>query len=234
MKRLEPQFAYLGGRDYVHGPSIFGYFHEQIRTATGRAVAIDVSHFRVNQLIRQNYAAYIFEPNDPSKPVGAQPLAEMSCAIEGQRWTAILADEPLGPIGKQEPSNEKDYVGPVEHVGPFSGKAKLVRLRDNETLIQGVVEANKQLHLASVAAAHPGHVPKFRFVYCLNYRCPIELPATTGSITIESAGVNQTATHVFTLTKAELELGGWRSKFRICFATEDRQAMDFAIMDKIA
>ena len=235
MIRFEPQFAFQGGRDYVHGPSIFGCFHAQVLAAAAAGPAdMVVRRFRVNRLIRQNHAAYIHGPGEaPAAGGRGQPLVEMACVLDGARWTAVLAEAATGPVTERTPSFEKDFVRAVVAREPFAGTAELIRLKDNDSLFQAAVEANKQLHLATVKALYPGRACKFRFVYCLDYTCPATLPANAGQVTIRNLGIQETDTHIFTLNQVDIGLGEWRSGFRICFASEDLRALGFTAAGKV-
>lgn len=225
MSSFLSDFPFNGERNYVHGPTLFEIFRNSViaEVKGNEHTPIQVAAFRVNQLIQENGRIAIRDTSvEPLPHTSSYPMSEMLCNAAGRSLKIGLYKEDTSPIAHRRPSLEKSYIGSIELGPSFCGTAELQDISDNGRLFQAVVEANKQIHLATIAGDPYSTDIKFRFAYCLNYTCPPQNECSgKGVVSVKSMGTQDTADNFFSLTKLTLTLGAFSSSFRLCFASRD-------------
>jgi hypothetical protein len=220
MRSFPSDFAFIGDRDYVHGPTFFEAFREGVLQLAGAQAgeALRVRYLRVNRTVRANGTIVVAGEDEPL-PGAERPAAEMSCRAGGRSWHAAFHEGGQSPITRRTAPRERDFVRDVELSSAFSGVARLQKLRGDDDLFQAVVEANKQVHLHTLTGNPLSPTPRFRFVYCLDYQCAPSMGDGTASVRIHSQGLRDLGEYEFSLTALELRLGAFSSSFRLCFAS---------------
>lgn len=226
MESAPSDFAFIGARDYVHGPSIFEAFRSRALEAAGAPAAGDFSFrfLRINQTLHANGTIVITRADEP-QPRWGRPAAEMSCRAGTRQWYVALYDRESRPITRREIARERDFVCNVRISGALNGEATLAGVRNNADLFQAVVEANKQVHVKTLTGDPVSAAVKFRFVYCLDYACAPSLENGTGKVVVRSEGLREAGAHRFSLTALDLTLGGFSSTFKLCFASKDMHGL---------
>ena len=224
MPSFASDFAFIGARDYVHGPTFFEAFRDRVLEVAGLPATSDFSFriLRINQPVHAN-GTIVVTAGHARRADGGRPAAEMACFANGTPWTVVFHDRGATPITRRVPPQEKDFVRDIALTAPFTGTATLAGIRGNGDLFQAVVEANKQVHLKTLLGDPLSAAVRFRFAYCLDYRCaPSALP-DTGEVDVRSEGLRRTGAHEFSLTTLTLRLGDFRSTFKLCFASRDME-----------
>lgn len=218
-------FAFIGERDYVHGPTIFEAFRARaLAAAKTPATGFSFRFLRINQTVHANGTIVIVRADEPRPPWG-RPAAELSCDAGASAWYLGLYDRESRPITRREPAREKDFVRDVALSGPLSGEVTLIGVRDNADLFQAVVEANKQVHLKTLTGDPASTAVKFRFVYCLDYACAPSFASDAGTVIVRSEGLRSAGGHRFSLTTLDLRFGSFTTTFKLCFASKGMQAL---------
>lgn len=219
MQPAPSDFAFIGARDYVHGPTIFDAFRSRVLELAGSADAgLSMRLLRVNETVRANGVIAVSAAGEP-RPAWGRPAAEMACTAGGNAWHAGLYNRDPTPITKRVPAREKAFVADVALSGSLTGSARLAGIRDNSDLFQAVVEANKQVHLKTLTGDPLSSEVRFRFVYCLDYTCAPSTGDGTGTVSVASEGLRDAGEYLFSLTRLELRLGAFASTFKLCFAS---------------
>ena len=148
-------------------------------------------------------------------------LAELKGRIGHSEVAVGLYRSDDRQIHERRLSIEKNLVRDVTLASPFAGSARLWQLDSPYNLIQAVVEANKQLHLLTVADRVTGRLPKFKFVGCNGLRVPSVLPTDTARLKVSHLGLQSFGQNKFTSNRMELELNGEHQEFVIGFASDE-------------
>lgn len=220
MLEYPSDFAFVGPRDYIHAPMIFDALRKGVERAAGMPSEIQVRSFRINSPVLTDGTIRI-QPADAGRPANA--LAEFHAILGGRPFIASVHTGAAKPIDKRVESVEKDLVGPIARGdGILNGSTVLRGLTDNYSLIQAVAEANKQLHLLTLPTRDNGVPARFRFVYCLGFRCPAALPAGEARLAISHDGIRRTGAYTYTLNSLDLSCGSaWSQRFQLCYASSD-------------
>jgi hypothetical protein len=215
------EFAFNGDRYYIHGPTILEVFRKSALEAAGVSEgAVLVKKFMINELVSSNGVVKVYRAqNNADLKINTPFLAEMSCTINKENYLVGLFDGELAQVKRRDASLEKQFIASTRLDSPFSGVCGLSKITSNSDLVQAVVEANKQVNLLSVPKLHDGTDPKFRFVYCLKYACPAEVPAPNGVVHVSNIGIRDFDDYNYILNNLDLNLGDWKTTFQICFAT---------------
>ena len=218
-------FAFIGPRDYVHGPTFFEAFRARVAALAGLPPAADflVRLLRINQTVHANGTIAVGDAAEADAGWG-KPDAEMSSVAGGRSWqAAFYGARGTTPIVRRVAPREKELVRDVSLSAPFCGSARLEGMRDAAELFQAAVEANKQIHLKTLVGDPLSTAVRFKFAYCTDYRC-LPLPAGgSAEVSIRGAGLRASGEYRCSLTSLELRLGGLSTSFRLCFATKDRR-----------
>jgi hypothetical protein len=230
MISFRTDFPFNGSRDYVHGPTLLEVFRANVLRLVNGAerTPFAFSFFRVNRLIQFNGCVAIYsaaEAGATSKSTRAS--AELACTAAGRDFYVGFYDEDPTPVRHRRDSYEKTLVRSVTASSSFHGAAELCGIRDNDELFQAVVEANKQVHLMTLTGDPWSTKVRFRFAYCLDYTCaPFQGGTVVGRVTTHNLATRDVGKHFFSLNQMDLEIGDFRSSFKLCFASTDIKIED--------
>lgn len=177
MTKIPTHFAFLGNRDYLNGPTILCGI---IRALEER----DTGPMRMRRVKFQRQSTsngYLIFTSGEALPV---ELASANCVYDvssgNVRWRGAFVESGAAPI--RVPGI--DYcVGDVAAAN-FSGSCT-IEPRDRDSLIFGLVEANKQIHLQSLP---PGIRAKaeVRFGYLEDWDVPPASMAFSGHLAVKN------------------------------------------------
>ncbi len=207
-------FAYVGGRPYIRGVDLIGFYLEH--TPQDRSDRpVEIRSLRLSRELERN--GVWTDPDDSAiAPGGPGPSAVLDYVdgIGGNRRKVFV--ETGRRIVRTSP-DVPSLVSGRAMSGPFAGRASLVPPVDFMVLLGGLVEANKALHAATIKeqGLDPGSI---RFVYV--ERLPVPAVAQPGPVGLDIVhrGAREKDGRVYTLNVAEAGLHSGPARTTICFS----------------
>lgn len=161
-------FFFKGGREYVHGTTIFQRFIKALPAGLiNDAGMVEVVNFKVLKEVFCNGTIKLYlgprSSNDDS-------AATMLLKIDTQQYYLTLQLDPSSPVNQNRNGNEQSLVPKdPELIGPFTGIGTIQNANNNFLLMEGLVEVNKRLHILTTSAQNAAP-PQVRWVFLQNYR----------------------------------------------------------------
>lgn len=202
------RFTFKGERPYINISTMFSGLLDALRDLHRfpQTAVLNVDNMKaVKELASHGNLRLAL--GTTSLPISDQTVLTMVGSIDGLPIAAVLdADLAASAVPREAGGREKLLVRNLQVHGPFSGRAELVELQDAADLILAFVEANKQLHEASVSPQ--GNKPKVRFGYLGQYSTPLEtdLAGLVLPIDIEHVTSRSRGDRVHTLNRLTLHL----------------------------
>lgn len=195
-------FVFLGDRRYVHGTTMFAAMADAIERVTG-APALAVDQFVVrSELSDTDGVVEVCEGS--SAPVdGREPVALLRAHAGGRPLVGVVYSAPGTTVtGREERDRGDEIVSGASLSGPFSGRAAMRGVGDEDELVRGIVEATKRLHVQTL----DGRNPSIRWVSMRGLELPFRLPPQPElAIEEEFVGELQRGNHRFTRARFRID-----------------------------
>lgn len=196
-------FVFLGDRRYVHGTTMFAAMADAIERVVTGAPTLAVDQFVVrSELSDTDGVVEVWE--GPSPPVdGREPVALLRAHAGGRPLVAVVHGARGTTVtGREERDRGDEIVSGAEVSGPFSGRAAMRGVGDEDELVRGIVEATKRLHVQTL----DGRNPSIRWVSMRGLELPYRLPPQPElAIEEEFVGELQRGNHRFTRARFRID-----------------------------
>jgi hypothetical protein len=162
------RFHFKGGRSYVHGTTIFQRFLEVLPTdLIEKAEIAEVVNFKVIKEVSCNGTIKLYKDPVPSSDDDA---AAMLIRVDNQQFYLTLHADHSSPVSDYIDGGERKLVPEDPEVsGPYAGSGTIQNANNNFSLVEGLVEVNKRLHLSTVSADGASSA-QIRWVILQKYR----------------------------------------------------------------
>lgn len=177
MIEIPTSFAFLGNRDYINGPTILcGIIRAVEHRVTGPMRMRRVKFQRQST----SNGRLIFTAGEALPEALASANCVFDIAAGGERWRGAFVESGAAPA--RVPGIE--YCVSDVAAADFSG-ACTIQPRDRDSLIFGLVEANKRVHLQSLAPDVRAKA-EVRFGYLENWDVPPAGVAFSGRLAVQN------------------------------------------------
>ena len=140
-------------------------------------------------------------------------------SINDNNYFVGLYNENSKTIFKRVRSVEKELVGEIQKIKPFSGYCNNIKFQNNYELIQACCETNKQLHLMSLPESEIPH--NVKSVMLMDYVCHNSIVTSEEArLEICNIGIWENINQIFTCNFIELNIKGLKKTFRLFYATK--------------
>ncbi len=220
MIELNSDFYFRGERSYVFFPTIFNVFSDSVRQYVGdNTSCLSIEYYKIHKEIISNSPIKIYEYSKLKGLAYKENLiAQMKCSINDDNYFVGLYNENPKIVLKIVKSIEKELVGEIRKIKPFTGYCNNIIFKNNYELIQACCETNKQLHLMSLPESEIPH--NVKSVMLMDYDCHNPIHATEARLEISNIGIWENINHIFTCNFIELNIKGLKKTFRLFYATK--------------
>lgn len=214
-------FAYVGGRPYIRGVDLAGFYLDHVDAAPGTPqYPALVRSLKLTSELAKN-GVWLAADDSAIAPGGPEPSAVLD-VVDGagtaRRMHFLETGETIERSAPDVPKLTRDLAP----AGDFAGNAALVGPVDFMVLLGGLVEANKALHAATLTARglDPGSI---RFVYV--ERLPVLPEAMPGpvEVAVTHRGARVMDGRAYTLNIAEIGLPDGPVRAMICFSYDPEE-----------
>jgi hypothetical protein len=223
MIELQSDFYFRGERSYVFFPTIFNVFIESVRQYVGdNTSCLSIEYYKIHKEVVNNSSIKIYEYSKLKGLAFKENLiAELKCSINDENYFVGLYNENLKTIFKRVRSVEKELVGKIRKIKPFSGYCNNIIFQNNYELIQACCETNKQLHFMSLPESEIPH--NVKSVMLMDYDCNNSIVASEEArLEICNIGIWENINHIYTCNSIELNAKGLKKNFRLFYATKKK------------
>jgi len=197
------ELSYVGGRSYIRGADLYVWFERQIASRLRRQ-PVALRQFRMVQEVARDGAWCAGDANDASATLDV---------VDAAGQTERYSFSETGAVITRKVSDIPSNLRGLTKTGAFAGRATLAESSDIVGLLNGLIEANKGLHVETLAARGlPSD--RIRLIYIEDF--PLASPSTVAELEFRHLGERKARDRIYTLNAVRLP--GSRDELRICYS----------------
>ncbi len=200
------ELSYVGSRPYIRGADLYTWFERQIvPSLASEQRPVTVRQFRLVREVKRDGAWALGAVDGASATLDVIDRAGAS-----QRYSFCETGDVIVKRSPDIPSNVRE----LSQAGDFAGRAVLATPREAADMLNGLIEANKRLHTATLERRGVAS-DRIRLIFIENMQ--IDAPSCDAcSVEFRHLGERKAPDRIYTLNAVRIE--NTPADLRICYS----------------